>query len=131
MGGSGGLMPRKRSPSPDTVNLSQLDYQSHLVIRRRPQARYRRHYVEQETVREWAICYEKLGFTIDRIAQEFGVSYSRVRKSLIEHGVEIRRQGAVGLRLSPLARIAKLEERVAELERWVTDAERHILDKQF
>lgn len=85
---------------------------------------------------EWIVCYEKLGFTIQRIADEYGVSYSRIRRHLIDHKITIRPQGRHGLRLSPLMRISNLEEEIADLKqvilaihRWQDEAERTILGK--
>lgn len=107
-------------PLPDSLNKSE----SHTTIRRRPAARYARKHLASETEAEWPILYEKLGFTIDRIAAEYGVAYGRVRTSLLDQDVKLRPKGRAGLRLSPLVRIAKLEERVDALVAQIADMDK-------
>lgn len=72
--------------------------------------------------KEWPTMYLSLGLTIQMIANEYRVSYSRVRDSLRDQGVTLRKQGGRGsLRASPLVRLAKLEDEFSTFRDSVED----------
>ena len=68
---------------------------------------------------EWAVLY-LAGWTVQRVADDYGVSYSTVRRALHELGVPIRPRGNTGQGASPIVRIAELERQVAGLQKQVT-----------
>lgn len=63
---------------------------------------------------EWAKLY-LAGWTVDRVADDYGVSYSTVRRALHELGVPMRPRGNTGQGASPIVRIAELERQMGEL----------------
>lgn len=64
---------------------------------------------------EWAKLY-LAGWTVNRVADDYGVSYSTVRRALHELGVPMRPRGNTGQGTSPIVRIAELEREVGSLK---------------